>query len=230
MNYMTTKEELTALVPHEQEFQDEALTLVGKAKSIQVSNQQEFEQAVEFGKVASAFIKKVEAFFKPLKQTAKAAHTALCEKEKEILKVPLEADTIVHNTANKWKAEQKRIDDERLRIEQARLAKEAEDDRKNLLRLLKEAGDKEALKQAKATPVEVPKAEINPGFQKVSGTRNRVNWHFEVTDKNAVPDQFWMLDERGIREYVAAMREKALPGGGFEIPGVKVWSTEETDW
>ena len=208
---MSTKEELTALVPHEQEFQDEALTLVGKAKSIQVSNQQEFEQAVEFGKGISAFIKKVEAFFKPLKATAKAAHTALCEKEKEILKVPLEADAIAKSAANKWKAEQKRIDDERLRIEQARLAKEA-------------------LKQAKATPVEVPKAEIQPGFQKVAGTRNRKSWHHEVTDKDVVPDQFWMLDERGIREYVAAMREKALPGGGFEIPGIKVWSTEETDW
>jgi hypothetical protein len=227
---LSTKEELTALVPHEQEFQDEALTLVGKAKSIQVSNQQEFEQAVEFGKGISAFIKKVEAFFKPLKATAKAAHTALCEKEKEILKVPLEADAIAKSAANKWKAEQKRIDDERLRIEQARLAKEAEEDRKNLLRLLKEAGDKEALKQAKATPVEVPKAEIQPGFQKVAGTRNRKSWHHEVTDKDVVPDQFWMLDERGIREYVAAMREKALPGGGFEIPGIKVWSTEETDW
>jgi hypothetical protein len=226
----TKSQESNAIVPREQEFQNEALTLVDKAKSIQVSNQQEFEQAVDFGKGTSAFIKKVETFFKPLKQTAKAAHTALCEKEKEILKVPLEADAIVHATANKWKAEQKRIDDERLRIEQARLAKQAEEDRKNLLRLLKEAGDKEALKQAKATPVEIPKAEIQPGFQKVAGTRNRVNWHFEVTDKNAVPDQFWMLDERAIREYVGAMREKALPGGGFEISGVKVWSTEETDW
>src|ERR1035441_8254171 len=114
----------TAIAPREQEFQDEALTLVDKAKSIQVSNQQEFEQVVEFGKGISAFIKKVETFFKPLKQTAKAAHAALCEKEKEILRVPLEADAIVHATANKWKAEQKRIDDERLRIEQARLAKQ----------------------------------------------------------------------------------------------------------
>ena len=220
----------TELMTREQEFREESLTLVDKAKSIRVSNQQEYELAVEFGKGVSSFIKTVEAFFKPLKQAAKATHAALCEKEKETLCIPLEADAIAKSTANKWKAEQKKIDDERLRLEQARLGKEAEEDRKNLLRLLKEAGDKEALKQAKATPVEVPKAEIQAGFQKVAGTRNRKQYHFEVTDKNAVPDQFWMLDERAIREYVNAMREKVLPGGGFEIPGVKAWSTEETDW
>jgi hypothetical protein len=214
----------------EQEFQSEALTLVDKAQAIVVRNQQEFEQAVEFGKGVSAFIKKVEAFFKPLKATAKAAHKALCDKENEILAVPTRANEIAQRAANSWKAEQKRKDDEARMVEQARLQKEAEAAQKKLLREIAKTGNKEALEQAKNIPLEVPQAEILPGFQKVAGTRNRTEWHFEVSDQKLVPDQFWMIDEKAVREYVKAMREKALPGGGFEIPGVKVWSTEATDW
>ena len=218
------------IVLNEKQFQQEALTLVDEAQAITVTNQQEFERAVEFGKGISSFIKKVEAFFKPLKATAKAAHKALCDKENEILAIPLKANEIASRTANAWKAEQKRKDDEALRIKQAQLQKEAEEAQKKLLAEIKKTGNKEAFEQAKQMPLEVPKAEIEPGFQKVAGTRNRTEWHFEITDQKLVPDQFWVIDEKAVREYVKAMREKALPGGGFEIPGVMVWSTEETDW
>ena len=217
-------------VQKEQEFLTKASSLVEAARQITVASQEDFERAAEFGKGVSTFIKNVEAFFSPLKKAAKAAHTALCDREKEILKVPLQADEIVKGTANKWKAEQKRKDEEALRIEQERLRIKAEADRKEELATLKALGAKDAVKVLKATPVVVAQAEVAPVFQKVAGTRNRTEWHFEITDKNLVPKQFWAIDERAVREYVKAMREKAIPGGGFEIPGVKVWSTEETDW
>ena len=220
-----SKQTASLAVP-EQEFQSEALTLVREAQSIVVRNQDEFEQAVEFGKGVSAFIKKVEAFFKPLKQTAKAAHKALCDKENEILAVPERANEIVHRAANTWKAEQKRRDDEARRIEQARIQKEHEERMASLAAMAEEfgMGDEEVVK-----PV-LPEVDIQPVFQKVAGTRNRTEWHHEVTDKTIVPDQFWMIDEKALRDYAKMMKEKALPGGGFEVPGVRFWSTEETDW
>ena len=214
----------------EQEFLSKASSLVEAAKQITVASQDDFERAVEFGKGVSTFIKNVEAFFSPLKKAAKAAHTALCDREKEILKVPLQADEIVKKTANTWKAEQKRKEEELLRLEQERLRLEAERQRKEEIAALKALGAKDAIKYLKAAPIVVEKAAIEPTFQKVAGTRNRTEWHFEIVNKTLVPDQFWMIDERAVREYVKAMREKALPGGGFEVPGVRVWSTEETDW
>ena len=112
------KQEALLIEPQEQEFLAKASSLVEAAKQITVASQEDFEAAVDFGKGVSAFIKNVEAFFSPLKRTAKAAHAALCDREKEVLKVPLQADEIVKGTANKWKAEQKRKDEENLRIEQ----------------------------------------------------------------------------------------------------------------
>ena len=101
-----------ALAVPEQEFQSEAQSLIAQAHAIVVRNQDEFEQAVEFGKNVSAFIKRVETFFKPLKSAAKAAHQALCDREKEILAVPGKANAIAKAAVNAWKAEQKRKDDE----------------------------------------------------------------------------------------------------------------------
>src|SRR5271166_834007 len=210
-------------VQKDEEFMTKASSLVVAAKAITVTSQEDFELAVEFGKSVSKFIKNVETFFSPLKKTAKAAHAALCDREKEILKVPLQADEIVKRTANAWKADQKRKDEERLRVEQERLRVEAEKARKEELATLRALGAKDAVKVLKATPVIAAQAEVTPVFQKVAGTRNRTEWHFEITDKNLVPDQYWIIDERAVREIVKALREKAIPGGGFEIPGVRVW-------
>ena len=218
------------IMVRDQEFLEKANGLIQTAKQITVSSQEDFEKAVEFGKGVSTFIKNVEAFFSPLKKAAKATHTALCDREKEILKVPTQADEIVKGTANKWKAEQKRKDEEALRIEQERLRVEAEKQRKEELATLRALGAKDAVKVLKDTPIAIPQAEVAPVFQKVAGTRNRTEWHFEITDKNLVPDQYWIIDERAVREIVKALREKALPGGGFEIPGVRVYSSCETDW
>lgn len=218
------------IVLNEKQFQQEALTLVDEAQAITVTNQQEFERAVEFGKGISSFIKKVEAFFKPLKATAKAAHKALCDKENEILAIPLKANEIASRTANTWKAEQKRKDDEALRIKQAQLQKEAEEAQKKLLAEIKKTGNKEAFEQAKQMPLEVPKAEIEPGFQKVAGTRNTIVWLCEIENAGLVPREWCMPDEKRIREHIKIAQEKALPGEQFAIAGVKVWKEERTSW
>jgi hypothetical protein len=230
MGFNQDKLSSTALAEPEQEFQSEALTLVDRAQFIVVSNQQEFEQAVEFGKGVSAFIKKVEAFFKPLKATAKAAHKALCDKENEILAIPTRANEIAQRAANTWKTEQKRRDDEARRIEQARLQKEAEEAQAKLLREIKKTGNKEALEQAKNIPLEVPQAAIEPGFQKVAGTRNMTVWLCEVENADLVPRDWCIPDEKRIREHIKIAQEKALPGAQFAIPGVRVWKEERTSW
>jgi len=116
-----SKDEQQSLMITEKEFLTKASSLVEAAQQITVASQEDFEVAADFGKGVSRFIKNVEAFFAPLKKAAKAAHAALCDREKEILKVPLEADAIVKRTANAWKAEQKRKDEEALRIERERL-------------------------------------------------------------------------------------------------------------
>jgi hypothetical protein len=217
-------------VQKEQELLTKAESLMKEAERIIVVSQDTFEHAVEFGKNTSTLIKSIEAYWSPLKKAAKASHALLCDEEKKMLKIPLQADEIVKRTANTWKTAQRVKDAENQRIEQERLRVQAEADRKEELATLRALGAKDAVKVLKTTPVVAPQAEVAPVFQKVAGTRNRTEWHHEITDKSLVPDQFWIIDERAVREYVKAMREKAIPGGGFEIPGVKVWSTEETDW
>ena len=233
-------EDSSALVPsalvNESEFKQEAITLVDTARSIVVNSQQSYEVVVEFGKTVSSFRSKVEEFFAPLKAAAHAAHKVLCDKEKEILRIPNQADEIAKSSAREWKADQKRIEDQRLKIEQARLQREAEENRKRLLAELKKTGNKAAVAQAKSEPLIIPQAQVTSLVQKVAGTRNRTVYHFRIDNAELIPDgvgdlfQFWIPNEKGIRDYVSTMKEQTLPGGAHAIPGITVWETFEVDW
>jgi hypothetical protein len=214
----------TDMAVRDEEFIQQGQSLIEAAKQVTVSSQEEFEQAAEFGRKISGFIKNVEAFFAPLKKAAKAAHTGLCDREKEILKTPTEADAIVKRTANAWKMEQKRLYDERMAAEQKRINDEAAAKRLQEAQALKAKGDVIAAAKVQAAPIIVPEAQVESTFTKVAGTRNRTKWHFEITDSQLVPDRYWKIDESAIRADVQHDKDKA------NIPGVRVWSTEETDW
>jgi len=100
----------TELSLPERRFQDEGNGLLLAARQITVTNQASYEEAVKFGKSISSFVDTVKVFFKPLKKAAKAAHQALCDRETELLRIPLEADSIANRTATAWKIKAQQLD------------------------------------------------------------------------------------------------------------------------
>lgn len=55
---------------------------------------------------------------------------------------------------------------------------------------------------------------------KLAGVSTRQDWDFEITDEDAIPREFLVVDEKKIRAYVKAMKSDA------KIPGVRVFAKD----
>jgi len=77
-----------------------------------------------------------------------------------------------------------------------------------------------------AEPIAVPEVEVKTAPKVVSGTRYRTKWHFEIVDASKVERRFLVPSEQLIRVEVNTRKESAVGN----IAGVRVWSTEETDY
>jgi hypothetical protein len=105
----------------EQEIKNEVGGLLDAAKAMVITNPQEASLVVNFGRDVNASIKKIREFFKPMKDSARAAHKAICDRENETLAIPEEAKRIASQKLTTYNQEQERI---RL-AEEARLREEA---------------------------------------------------------------------------------------------------------
>ena len=215
----------TGLSVPERQFRDEGNGLLLAARRIEVTDQASYEQAVQFGKGISAFTKQVQEFFKPLKKAAKTAHQTLCDRETEILKIPLQADVIANRTATAWKVKAQQLD--AAKKAQAELL---EQKRQKLAAEYVAKGQLESAAIALQGDLSAPQAEVTPEYQAVSGTRSTVNWCCSIDSPELIPIEWRCPDEKRIREHVKTMREMCLPGGKFEIPGVRAWKEDKLHW
>jgi DNA repair exonuclease SbcCD ATPase subunit len=123
------------------EIEKIATDLATRAAGIVVADQGSANRATELILVGKDVIKKIKAFFAPLKESAKAAHQGLVDKEKaELAKVEPVVNTLSQRVSN-WRAEEQRKRDaaeaERLRIEREKKRLEEE-----ALRKAREAEEK----------------------------------------------------------------------------------------
>lgn len=197
--------------------------------ALTITNAEEYAQVVQIGKIIADFRKETQAFFKPIKQQMDEPHDVACEIEKQFLNFIVPAENHLKTQATAFRvaqekareAEAKRIaDEQRRQIEEQRL-KDAE---------AAEAAGKTKLADALlSAPVHVkPIAEsaLPQAAPKVEGVTKRVNWKFRVTDINAVPRDWMMVDEKRVGEFVRTNKEKAIG----VIPGIEAYSEESTSF
>ena len=213
-------------------FKDEAeaistaLVVAATAKSLVISTPKQYEQAGRDLLWISAEKNKRIAWFKPLKQLAKAAHDAICGREKEALG-PLneaaahlelgmrnyrEADRIAREN------EQKRVDEEnRKRAEEDARLRTAELAKRDAEVLTAQGRHEEA-----AAVVAAPRAVV-PAYQqptllisevpKVEGLSFVGDWDFEVVGDVPLSHDFYSLDEKKIRAYAKRLGKHARAEG-----------------
>ena len=58
---------------------------------------------------------------------------------------------------------------------------------------------------------------VKPNVPAVPGTRNTINWRYRILDVNAIPEEYWMLNEQKLREEVKREKEKT------NIPGIEAY-------
>lgn len=74
-----------------------------------------------------------------------------------------------------------------------------------------------AAKQAAETAAKVPVVKVEPNIPKVPGTRNTINWRYRILDVNAIPEEYWMLNEQKLKEEVRRDKERT------NIPGIEAY-------
>lgn len=208
---------------NKEKIEKESTDIVVQAKELVITNEDQYEKAVEFGKTVKKAMKEVEAEVLPNTKKAHEAHTSAKELEKKLLAPFKEAIELVKLAGSKYQAEKRRLE----AIEQARvdaLAKKAEEEERQ--RLLDEATEQESdgnkevaeamLEQAQDVIFTAPK--IASEKSKVQGSSLRKNWKFEITDKTKIPSQYLIIDEKAIGAMVRSQKENC------NIPGVRIYS------
>ena len=212
-----------ALVSSEVKQQEESSLAIIHAKELVIKDNTSFEAAGNWLVDLKTYYKRVEEYWKPLKDSAYKAWKAVTAKERAILDPLSTAETTVKGKMAAYQMEQK-AKAEAIRAEAERLKREETE------RLLKKAQEKEAagdafgaditLAQAEVIESSAPVAEIQ--HAKTQGISNRKVWKARITDEAKVPVSvagvvFRPVDESALNKFAK------LTDGKTPIPGVEFY-------
>jgi len=210
-------------------IEQKAITIVERAKALQITNNEQRETACELGRNIAALDKEAELFFKPMKEKAWEAHKEICTKEKTV-RDPLqeakrylsrEIGTFDQRMEEERVAKEARLQDEVRQQAVADAAKESQEQAIADAIELEAAGDHEGaqavLNNPAPIPVHVPAVVLQSSTPKAKGVSSVQTWDFEITDANLIPREYLIPDLTAIGGVVRALKDKA------SIPGVKVF-------
>jgi hypothetical protein len=197
-------------------------------KISRVESDDEAQAATLYISHAKGWVSNVNKWFEPMVQAAHKAHKALTTRRAETIK-EIESETDrVQKLVNGYlteKQRQQRIaaaaaqEAERKRIEDARLAEAARLESVGMVESAAQVIEDAAVEVSNVTADVVSTKTVTAPIDGVSGVEV---WTFAITDGALIPRQFLMPDEKAIKAYVTANKERAL------IPGVRVYSEVQT--
>jgi hypothetical protein len=207
---MATENTTPVILEHQEEMQAEVTNVV--SVEISVVDQESYEKANQQIAHLQAVRKNVVNFFADQKKLTAAAHKAVCNSEKQMLDPVDTKIAALKGETTRWYT-----------AEQARIAAEAERKRREAEELAKLAEEAEAtgdVETAQEAVVEAAMAEANVTVMpKVSGTTMREVWKAEITDINAVPREYMMVNQAALDSVAKATK------GTLNIPGVRFVKT-----
>lgn len=207
----------------EQQLQAAGLAAISEAKSLKIENQQDYDRAAAFLLEIKRRAKQMKDYWKPTKEAAKAAHSQVCQREKEMLAPLEEAEKAIKASMAGY---QMAVQIARLQAEQeARRRQQEERDR-----LLAEAAEAEKsgdmqgamVGMAMAEMVEDMKAPNTVSFEQAKGTSTRRRWRARVIDERAVPAYSGSIQLRKI-DQSALDKLAAMSEGTAQVPGVEFY-------
>jgi len=168
-----------------------------------VTTRPKYEAAGNLLVIAKELGKNIRAYFKPLKAAAKAAHSALCDREKEELEPILEAQSLLTRGMDDFEEKIRREAEE----QEALARKAAEEAAIDRAEKLEAAGMHEEAEitlerggQVVAPPAEAPK---------VNGLSSHRKWDFEIIDEEKLERAYTVPDVVKIRRIVTAHGQDA---------------------
>ena len=227
---MAIKEEVLAVIdvaPSTYNGEDELTRSVSaveaKAHAVVVTNDKEYQEAAEFGRLLKKKSAEVTEFFKPLKDAAHKTHKQICDRERAMLKPISAAEKAIKAAMGKY-ATDKLMEQQRLEA-QLRQQAQAESDR-----LLAQAAELESagnVQQANAMFTNAQMADaaarniaLERSAPKAGGISTTTDWQIIGIDAAQVPVDIngcviRPVDEAAIMRLIRASKGKVI------IPGIK---------
>lgn len=224
---MATDQSLTLTVETkptmEQQLEQSGKLAVQTAKALTVASQEDYEKGATYLTGITTRMKQVTDYWKDKKQAAAAAHKALVNAEKQMLKPLEEAEAII----------KKSMLDYQRAVEKARREAEAEARRRQqeeAMRLVDQAAQAEEKGDDQAAAINMAMAEMvseMPAAPQVAtptaaGTSVRKTWKARITDPKVVPAYYNDMEIRNINMSVLNNYAR-LTKGTVQIPGVEFY-------
>lgn len=187
--------------------------VVQKAKAFAITDNASNEAAAEFLKSIKGSQKQVKDFFAESKQKAAEAHKAICANENSMLKPLQESEALLKDKMSAfWQAQ------ERIRIEAERkAAEEAEKINTAALEALENGDEEKAQRLAMESSMKAAEVQVSAP-QKVSGISVREVWKWEVTDINAVPREYLVVNEQALNGIAKSAKDS------LKVPGIRFYA------
>lgn len=184
-----------------------------KAKEKQISSQVELEDAATILKEIKGWQKRVKEIFGPIKDKTHKAWKEVCDQESGYLNPLKQAESFLKQKMGAYqmgqdrirREEEQRLQEDARKKEEARRKKQVED-----------TGDKSILEK----PIIIPQVKVEAPEQP-KGTSFVEKWNFKIVDKNKIPKEFWIVDEKAIASIVRVKK------GNTDISGIEVYATKE---
>ena len=227
---MAMKEEVLAVIdlaPSTYNGEDELTRSVSaveaQANAVIVTNDIEYQEAAEFGRMLKKKSAEVTEFFKPLKDAAHKTHKQICDREKAMLKPITAAEKVLKAAMGKY-AMEKLMEQQRLE-EQLRQQAQAESDR-----LLEQAAALESSGDTRQANVMFTNAQmadaaarniaLERNAPKANGISTTTDWQIVSVDASQVPVDLngyviRPVDESAVLKLIRASK------GKVNIPGIK---------
>ena len=199
------------------EIENEVILKRSDALSLTVVSNETYSQAGELLVMHKGLKKRIEDYFKPLKDAGYKAWKAICNRENEEIEKLQPALKHLNAELVKWNNEQERIrkaEEDRLRWE----AEKAEEERRlaNALQAEKE-GKKVEAEEILSEPVYVPPPIVEKTVPKINGQTMTTNWKWRLKDINLVPRQYLITNDVAINQVVRALKDKT------NISGIEIY-------
>lgn len=203
-------------------IENEKTSLLENIKEITIQNDEDNLKAGNFLKQIKPVIKNIKEYWKPLKESAKKAHSDLCEREKTMLE-PLElAEKDLKAKMSVYIVEEEK----KARAEQEALRKAQEEEALKQLaeaeKLKAEGNEVEAqIQEEMAYALDEVKTVINPTIQKQEGISYMTDYEITVTDSKKVPAYINGIEIRPV-DTQAIKRLVKMCKGNIQIEGIQI--------
>jgi len=205
------------------EVQQQAKPVVEMANALTISNQSEQIIASEKLKEVKGEIKKARAKLDPICDAAHKAHKANTDLRSELISPFQEAEKVIKQKLVTFMDEE----EEKARKKQAELDAKARREEEKRRKELEERAEKweEKGNEEKADMLrdEAEVATVAPqvaasAVAKVQGISISKVWKWEITDINALPHEYLIVNEQALNAMAKALKDNA------KIPGVRIYS------